>query len=302
MNLLTSLWLAVSALMRNRMRSLLTTLGVVIGVAAVIVMQAMGAGATELVTAEISSIGSNMLVVIPGGDGGMFGGSLLSSPLFRAEDLEAMKRECDAVRHVSASATRKVRVVKGDSSHSTTLSGVSPSYFVIREWPVVAGRTLNEDDERQAAKRCVIGRTVATELFGSQDPIDQEFRLHDFTCTVVGVAEAKGTSAFGMDQDDLVFLPHSTFSRRIQGDNKIGNIIVSAVSAERTDEAVKQLESLLRQRRRIRPGDEDDFRVRDMREVQDMLGSVTGVLTTLLAGVAAISLIVGSGASSGQNT
>ncbi|MCB9752945.1 MAG: ABC transporter permease [Myxococcales bacterium] len=275
------------------MRSLLTTLGVVIGVAAVIVMQAMGAGTTELVTAEISSFGSNMLVVVPGGDGGMFGGSLLSAPLFSDADLEAITRECDAVRYVSASGTRSVRVVKGEKSHSTTLSGVSPAYFAIREWSTDAGRALNEDDERQAAKRCVIGHTVATELFGGQDPLDQEFRLHDFTCTVVGVAEAKGTSAFGMDQDDLVFLPHSTFNRRILGDTKIGSIIISTVSAERTDEAIQQLQSLMRQRRRIRPGDEDDFRVRDMREVQEMLGNVTGVLTTLLAGVAAISLIVG---------
>ncbi|MEZ4429739.1 MAG: ABC transporter permease [Nannocystaceae bacterium] len=289
----TSMSLALTALLRNKMRSLLTALGVVIGVAAVIIMQSMGAGATEMVTSEISSIGSNMLVIMPGGEGGMFGGSLLSAPLFTEGDIEAIERECDAVAHVSVSNSRSIRVVKGENSRPTTLYGVSPAYFAIRDWQVDAGRTLTDEDDRQAAKRCVIGHTVVDELFGSQAPIGEEIRVHDFMCTVVGVAAAKGTSTFGMDQDDVVFLPQATFSRRILGEPRIGSLLVSAVSAERTDEAIAQLTSLLRQRRRIRPGDEDDFRVRDMREVQETLGKVTGVLSSLLAGVAAVSLLVG---------
>ncbi len=286
--------LALKALARNKMRSLLTTLGVVIGVGSVIMMQAMGEGATALVSNEISSLGSNMLIVLPGGESkGPFGGGLRGAVLFTRGDVEAIGRECTAVRRAAAVSSTVIRAVVGERNRSTSLMGITPEFFDVRAWHSGSGRDLDGEDLRQASKACVIGQTVATDLYGAQDPIGAELRLHDLSCKVVGLMAAKGVSTFGQDQDDFVLLPHTTFARRIAGDEHVGTIMVSAVSEARTDEAKAQIESLLRQRRRIRGGEEDDFNVRDMREIQRVLGTVTGVLTTLLASVAAISLVVG---------
>ncbi len=294
MNGLTTLSLAGSALARNTLRSLLTTLGVVIGVAAVVIMHAMGQGATDLVTGEIQNLGSNMLVIVPGGDSRQtFGSSLLSAPLFRRSDLEAIRRECDAVRYVSASNSLAVRAVAAEKNRATSLFGTTPEHYATRDWRAALGRLLNEEDERQAAKVCLIGETVRRELFGVGNPLGSELRLQHLTCKIVGVLEAKGVSTFGTDQDDLLFMPSTTFARRLLGNDRLGMLMVSAVSEERTDEARLQIQSLMRQRRRIRPGDDDDFAVRDLREVKALLSKVTGVLTSLLAGVAAISLVVG---------
>jgi putative ABC transport system permease protein len=294
MNVMTTVGLASSALARNTLRSLLTTLGVVIGVAAVVIMHAMGQGATELVTGEIQNLGSNMLVIIPGGDSRQaFGSALLSAPLFRHSDLEAIRRECSAVRYVSASNSLSVRAVAGEKNRVTSLFGTTPEHYATRDWSASLGRLLNEEDERQAAKVCLIGETVRRDLFGVGNPLGAELRLQHITCRVVGVLVSKGVSTFGTDQDDLVFMPSTTFARRLLGDERLGMIMISAVSEARTDEARAQVSSLLRQRRRIRQGDDDNFAVRDLREVQALLSKVTGVLTSLLAGVAAISLVVG---------
>ncbi|MBK8261066.1 MAG: ABC transporter permease [Nannocystis sp.] len=294
MRLRDTLTLAFSALLRNKMRSLLTTLGVVIGVAAVILMQALGLGATAKVTGEIASMGSNMLVLMPGGNQRQpFGGSFLAVPLFTQRDLAAIESECDAVRLAAASNTRSVNIVVGERSRSTNLYGVTPSWFEIREWGVARGRLLDDSDLQQGAKRCLIGQTLVRELFLDQDPLGAELRLHDLTCEVVGVMVEKGTSTFGADQDDVAFMPYTTFVRRITGDDHVAMIMISAASDERTDEAKAQIEALMRQRRRIMKGEDDDFSVRDMREIQTLMSTVTGVLTTLLASVAAISLIVG---------
>ncbi len=294
MKLRDTLALALSALLRNKMRSLLTTLGVVIGVAAVIIMQSLGLGATERVTGEISSMGSNMLMLMPGSARHQpFGGSFLSAPLFSERDLAAIDAECDAVRFVAPSNTRSVNVIYGEKNRSTNLYGVTPEWFEIRDWGVDRGRLLDRDDHNTGAKRCLIGETLVRELLGDQEPLGAEIRLHEMTCEVVGVMTAKGTSTFGMDQDDVVMMPYTTFVRRVSGDDRIGMVMVSAVSEARTDEAKEQIEALMRQRRHILPGEDDDFNVRDMRELQSLMGTVTGVLTTLLASVAAISLVVG---------
>jgi putative ABC transport system permease protein len=292
MKLTATTRLAVAALLRAKLRSLLTTLGVVIGVAAVIVMQSMGAGATALVTGELSGMGSNMLMLVPGATQGM-GGASLGAPLFTRDDLEAIRRECPAVRYATVMNVRSSRVVAGDENRSTNLYGVSPEYFEIRQWYPVIGRALTDEDERQGAKVCVLGETNRLELFGAIDPVGAEIRVHETTCRVVGVLEAKGASTFGQDQDDLVLMPASTYARRVMGDDRIGVMMLSAVAEDRIDEAKAQVESLLRQRRRVLPGEDDDFTVRDMRELISLMGTVTGVLTSLLAGVAAISLLVG---------
>jgi putative ABC transport system permease protein len=284
--------LAFSALLRNKMRSTLTMLGIVIGVAAVVVMQSMGRGATAYIGEAISGLGSNMLIVIPGTVRGMQQSSL-GAPLFTAGDLESVRRQAHDVGLVSAAGSRILRIVAGPYNRTSTVSGVQPEYFQIRAWGVGQGRLLNADDERQAASVCVVGQSVVDALYPGQSPVGMDLRIQQVTCRIVGVMEGKGASAFGMDQDDVVFLPYSTFARRLQGSDRVAVIIAAATSPDRIDDAKDQLIEILRRRRHIIPGDEDNFAVRDPREMQELLQSVTGMLTTLLAGVAAVSLVVG---------
>ncbi len=284
--------LAFSALLRNKMRSMLTMLGIVIGVAAVVMMQSMGRGATAYIGEAISGLGSNMLIVIPGSVKGMQQSSV-GAPLFTAGDLDAVRRQAHDVSLVSAAGNRIVRIVAGPYNRTSTVGGVQPEYFQIRTWGASQGRLLNGDDDRQAASMCVIGQTVADGLYPGQNPIGMDLRIQQTTCRIVGVMEAKGASAFGIDQDDVVFLPYSTFARRLQGSDRIAVIVAAATSPDRIDDAKEQLIEILRRRRHIIPGDEDNFAVRDPREMQELLQSVTGMLTTLLAAVAAVSLVVG---------
>ncbi len=284
--------LAVSALLRNKMRSLLTTLGIVIGVAAVVTMQSMGEGATAYIGQAISGMGSNMMIAIPGASRG-FGPTTLGVPLFTTTDVDAIRREARDVAHLSPANQRMLRVVAGSNSRTTNVNGVAPEYFDIRGWGVSSGRLLSIEDERQGALVCVLGHTVENELFEGRSPLGKEIRVHDLPCRVVGVMETKGASAFGTDQDDIVFMPFTTLSRRVVGTDRVAVIIASAVAKDRIDAAKEEMTSILRHRRHILPGEDDDFAVRDPREIQALLQTVTGVLTTLLAGVAAISLLVG---------
>ncbi len=293
MNIGATTRLALSALLRNKLRSLLTTLGIVIGVAAVVTMQSMGEGATAYVGNAISGLGSNMLIAIPGASSRNFGHTTLGVPLFTTLDVDTIRRQSHAVWRLSPANARVLRVVAGSNSRSTNVNGVSPEYFDIRAWSVSTGRLISDEDERQASLVCLIGQTVRDALFPSLDPRGKEIRVHDLACRVIGVLEAKGASAFGSDQDDVVFMPFSTFSRRIMGTERVGVIIASAVSPDRLDDAKVQITSILRHRRHILPGEEDDFAVRDPREIQALLETVTTVLTTLLASVAGISLLVG---------
>ncbi len=287
-----TLTLALSALLRNKMRSMLTMLGIVIGVAAVIMMQAMGRGATAYVGEAISGLGSNMLIVIPGSVRGMQH-SALGIPLFTTGDVEAVRRQAHDVGLVSAASSRNLRVVVASYNRTVNTSGVTPEYFEIRSWGTASGRLLNQADERQAATVCLIGQSVAEALFPGQSALGQQIRIRQLSCRVVGVMEQKGASAFGMDQDDVVFMPHSTFSRRIVGSDRIQAFLASAKAPDRIEDAKRQITEILRRRRHLPPGEDDNFAVRDPRELQALLQSVTGVLTTLLAGVAAISLVVG---------
>jgi putative ABC transport system permease protein len=275
------------------MRSLLTTLGIVIGVAAVVTMQSMGEGATAYVGNAISGLGSNMLITIPGASTRSFGPSAIGVPLFTTTDVDVIRRQSPAVAHLSPANSRALRLVVGSNGRTSNAGGVSPEYFAIRAWSTSVGRLPSAEDERQAATVCVIGETVRTTLFETRDPIGKEVRVHDLSCRVIGVLESKGASAFGSDQDDVLFMPFSTFSRRVVGNERVGVIIASAVSKDRLDDAKEQIASILRHRRHILRGDEDDFTVRDPREIQALLENVTGILTKLLAGVAAISLLVG---------
>jgi putative ABC transport system permease protein len=286
-----TLSLAFSALLRNKLRSLLTMLGIVIGVASVVLMQAMGHGATAYVAEAISGLGSNMLLVIPGTVRGMQH-SPLGAPLFTAGDLDALRRQAPAIALISAAGNQLKRVVVGPYHRTVPIAGVQPAYFAIRSWRAASGRVLGAEDERQAASVCAIGQTVADGFYPGKSPLGQELRIQRTTCRVVGVMEEKGAS-FGMDQDDVVFLPYSTFSRRLIGNERIEALIVAVSAKERMEAATRQIKDVLRRRRHVRAEDEDNFAVYDPREMQAVLQSVTGMLTTLLACVAAVSLLVG---------
>ena len=283
--------LAFSALLRNKMRSMLTMLGIVIGVAAVIMMQGMGSGASAYVGEAISGLGSNMLIVLPGVPHGM-GQMAQGVPLFRTSDLDAVRQQAHDVELVTPAGQRMLRAVVGSNNRSVATAGVGPEYFVIRSWGVSAGRLPDAADEHQGAEVCLIGQTVADSLFPNESPVGREMRVHNMPCRVIGVLESKGATA-GMDQDDVVFMPYTTFSRRMLGNDRIAVFMASAVSKDRIDDAKAEIIDIMRRRRHIAKGEDDDFAVRDPRDLQAVLETVTGVLTTLLAGIAAVSLVVG---------
>jgi putative ABC transport system permease protein len=284
--------LAVAALLRNRMRSLLTTLGIVIGVGAVLMMQSMGEGATAYVGEAISGLGTNMLIVVPGAARGM-GPPTVGVPLFTMTDLEAIRRQARDIGHLAPVNSLMVRTVAASHNRNVTVGGVTDEYFDIRQWGAAEGRLLSHEDNRRASAVCVVGQTVRYALFENENPLGKELRVRELVCRVVGVLEAKGSSAFGIDQDDTVFMPFTTFSRRLAGNDRVATIMASAVSTDRIDDAKQEIVRALHQRRHIFTGEDDDFAVRDPREMQAVLQTVTGMLTTLLAGVAAVSLVVG---------
>jgi putative ABC transport system permease protein len=289
--ILASVGLALSALLRNKMRSALTMLGIIIGVGAVVMMQAMGGGATEYVGEAISGLGSNMLFVLPGTPRGL-GQMTTGVPLFTLGDLDAIRHQAHDIGLVTAGGSRSERVVYGGRHRSSAVGGVMPEYFEIRSWGVTSGRLYTQEDERQGGSVCLVGQTIVDDLFQGQSPLGKDVRVRDKTCRVIGVLEPKG-AAVGTDQDDTVFMPFSTFSRRLVGNDRTAAIMASAVSPDRIDEAKEELIEILRRRRHIAPGDDDNFAVRDPRDIQAVLQSVMAMLTTLLAGVAAVSLVVG---------
>ena len=217
--------LAFSALLRNKMRSSLTMLGMIIGVGAVVMMQSMGGGATQYVSETITGLGSNMLFAIPGTARG-FGQMTTGVPLFTLGDLDAIRRQAHDIALVTAGGSRAERVVFGGRNRSSAVGGVMPEYFEIRSWGVTSGRLYTQEDERQGASVCLVGTTVVGDIFQSQSPLGKDLRVRDKTCRVIGVLESKG-AAVGADQDDVVFMPYSTFSRRLVGNDRTAAIMAS---------------------------------------------------------------------------
>jgi putative ABC transport system permease protein len=273
------------------MRSALTMLGMIIGVGAVVMMQSMGGGAMAYVSEMISGLGSNMLVALPGTPHG-FGQMTTGVPLFTLGDLDAIRHQAHDIALVTAAGSRAERIVYGGRNRPSAVGGVMPEYFEIRNWGVTSGRLYTQEDERQGASVCLVGTTLVGDLFQSQSPLGRDLRVRDKTCRVIGVLESKG-AAVGTDQDDVVFMPYTTFSRRLVGNERTAAIMASAISTDRIDEAKEEITEILRRRRHIAAGDDDNFAVRDPRDLQVVLQSVMGMLTTLLAGVAAVSLVVG---------
>ena len=289
--LLSAFKLAIGSIAGNAMRSFLTTLGVIIGVAAVITMVTLGSGATRQVTSEIEGLGSNLVMIIPG-SGMRMGGQAVSKP-FESDDADAIRDQIANVVAVSPSSQKRIVAVHGNQNWATSVTGIASEYFEVFDWRFAEGRSLTEGEVRSGASSCVIGETVRTELFGAQSPIGESIRLGNVSCSVVGLLDAKGQSSFGTDQDDLVLVPLRTFQRRITGNNDVALIAISVREGALLNRVKSDVTYLLRERRRISAGEDDDFSVRDMTEIAAMLTSTTTIMTMLLGAVAGVSLLVG---------
>ncbi|BCO30489.1 ABC transporter permease [Thiohalobacter sp. COW1] len=285
-----TLMLALRAIRRNLMRSFLTILGVVIGVAAVITMVTLGNGATRSVADQIASMGSNLLMVRPGQ---RFGPAAEAAPNFKLADVEAVRNQIGGTAAVAPVVSSAVTAVFQASNWSTSVTGSSNAYFTAANWEIVAGRSFTELEERAGKAVCVIGETVRENLFGQQNPVGAEIRIRQFACEVIGLLGAKGQSAMGSDQDDTVIMPLRTVQRRLVGNTDVRMIMVSVAAGASIDRVKAQLVSLLRERRNISEFEDDDFRVMDTRQIAETLTGTTRVLTLLLGAVAAVSLLVG---------
>jgi putative ABC transport system permease protein len=285
--------LAQREIRRNVLRSSLTILGIVIGVAAVIALVTLGRGATVQVTEQIASLGTNLLQIRPGQHFHGPGGARSSADLFRSEDAEAIARNVSGVRAVAPVSSRGTQAIYGNLNWSTSVTGSTNAYLAARDWPLQAGRLFTASEERAGSAVCLLGATVKKELFGNQDPLGASIRLEKLSCQVVGVLEAKGQSSFGSDQDDFILIPLRTMQRRIAGNNDVSAIFISARDRATIDKTKEDITKLLRERRRVPAGEEDNFYVRDMQEIMSTLTGTTRILTSLLGAVAAVSLLVG---------
>ncbi len=298
MSWLQTFRVALRALARNKMRSFLTTLGVVIGVSAVIAMVAIGDGAKARVEQAFASMGSNMLIILPGTStaGGAMGG-FGSMPTLTWEDLKAIQTEVPTVRWAAPSLRTTAQVLSEDQNWTTSVNGTTPEYFQVRNWLVARGSPISQSDVDGGTKVAVLGQTVVDKLFGaSANPVGQVVRVKNVPFTVAGVLAKKGQSPVGQDYDDALFVPISTFQQKIQGGLKnylSGVIMVSATSADTTTRAQNQIQGLLRDRHRLQPGADDDFSIRNLSELASAQQEGTRTLTTLLAAIAAVSLLVG---------
>jgi putative ABC transport system permease protein len=297
-NLSHTLYIALQALSRNKLRSFLTMLGIIIGVFAVIAMVAVGDGATARVQGLFDSIGTNMLIVLPGASnqGGAFGG-FGTQPTLTWDDLKAIRTEVPTVRYAAAILHKSMQVQSEDHNWNTSINGTSPDYFAIRAWPTSKGSLFTQTDLDGQAKTAVLGETVVTKLFGANyDPVGQTIRINSVPFLVIGVLEAKGQSMNGQDQDDVVFIPETTYDSKIQGGLQKyinGSLMIGADAEDHTRRAQTQVTALLRDRHHIQSGVEDDFDVRNLADIASTLTAATGALTLLLAAIAAVSLLVG---------
>jgi putative ABC transport system permease protein len=286
---------AMNALRRNKMRSFLTMLGIIIGVASVITMLAIGQGSKKSIEDQISSMGSNMLFVMPGTMrmGGVQQGSASSQRLTVA-DMNAIKTGCNAIVAVSPEVRSSGQAVYGSSNWPTTIYGGNEEYLQIRSWSIVSGRNITDSEAKGSAKVCLIGRTVADELFGEGiDPTGETVRFKNIPFKIIGVLKEKGQNSFGQDQDDVLIAPYTTVQKRILAQTHIQSIQMSARSAEESELAQTQVEEVLRRTHKLRENEDNDFEVRSQEELATTMTSVMDILTILLGAIAGISLLVG---------
>jgi len=274
------------------LRSFLTTLGIVIGVSAVITMVTLGNGATRAVKDQIASLGSNLLIVRPGQRLGP-GRDVAGAPNFKVEDAAAIRAQIGGLNAVAPVVNKGVTVIAQANNWATSITGSSADYFASNNWRLASGRVFNESEERAGTAVCVIGNTVRRELFGAQNPVGSEIRIKQFACEVIGLLAAKGQSSMGSDQDDTIVMPLRTVQRRLTGNQDVRTLMVSVKDGVATDKVQRQIEQLMRERRRIGADEDDNFNVMDTRQIAETLSGTTKVMTTLLGAVAAVSLLVG---------
>jgi len=283
--------LSLREIRRNILRSFLTTLGIVIGVGAVITMVTIGGGATAQVREQIASMGSNLLMVSPGKRLGP--GQTSGSVPFKINDAEAIAGNISSVAVVAPVSSQSVKAIFGNQNWSTMVTGSDNQYFRVTNRSIGAGRPFSDSELRSGAAVCVIGETVRKKLFGGQEALGERVRLQKISCEVIGLLEGKGQSTMGMDQDDIVVIPLFTLQRRIAGNQEVALIQVSVRQGASTNKVQEDIERLLRERRHLSPSDEDNFNVMDMKEIAKTLTGTTQLLTALLTAVAAVSLLVG---------
>ncbi|MBU1053536.1 MAG: ABC transporter permease [Proteobacteria bacterium] len=286
-------FLALREIRRNVLRSSLTILGIVIGVAAVITMVTLGNGATAQVTANISSLGSNLLQVRPGQGQRGPGGTRSTAKNLEVDDAEVISREISGLAAVAPVGSQGAQAIYSNLNWSTTINGSTNAYLQVRNWRLKKGREFTDGELRSGRAVCILGDTVREKLFGGQNSLGEAIRMGKLTCRVIGVLETKGQSSFGSDEDDLVIIPLRTLQRRMAGNKDIQQILISAKNGVSTTKVKEDIERLMRERRRIATGKDDDFHVMDMQEIVTMLTGTTQVLTALLGAVAAVSLLVG---------
>jgi putative ABC transport system permease protein len=294
MDFMNTFRLALRALARNKMRSALTMLGIIIGVGAVIAVVSIGQGANYKVQQGIAAMGTNAVFIAAGSNraGGVrqgYGGV----KTLTVDDMNAILREIPLIKQAAPSLTNRQQVVYGNQNWSTQVTGTTPNYFDIRSWPVQSGSVFSDEEVDLAANVCVIGTTVAKILFLDEDPIGKTMRIGNLPFRVDGVLASKGQSTVGQDQDDVIFAPYTTVQRKIQGITWLQVINASAVSQEASLAAVTPITSLLRERHRLRPGTDDDFLIRTQADIEDLADQTASVMTYLLGGIASVSLLVG---------
>jgi putative ABC transport system permease protein len=294
MDISNLLKICIKALLNNKTRCFLTMLGIIIGVAAVIAMLAIGNGSKQSIRAEIGQMGSNMIMVSPGN--GQFGGvrqSGSSMQTLKLADYESIVKQASYVDKITPTVQASGQAIKGSNNTPTTIYGVNDQYLDIRGYEIASGACFTESDILHAAKVCIAGQTVVDELFPDQDPIGQTIRFNQIPMKIVGVLAAKGYNSMGMDQDDLLLAPYTTVQKRILAINYIQGITCSALSEEYTDQAIDEITRIIQTNHDIKIGQENDFNVRSQQEMMETMSSIMDMLTVLLAAVAGISLVVG---------
>ena len=290
--LLSAFLLALREIRRNLMRSFQTVLGIVIGVASVVTMVTLGNGATKAVSDQISSLGSNLLMVRPGQRLGP-GRDSAGAPAFKKGDVDVLRSQVGGLNEVVPVAGASVTVVAGNNNWSTSVSGTTNGYLKAGNWKMASGREFLDDEERAGKAVCIIGATVRRELFGTRNPLGDEIRVKSFACQVVGLLAAKGQGAMGMDQDDMVLMPLATVQRRLIGNQDVSSLMVSLRDGANAQIAMEQIRSLLRERRKLADNEADNFNVMDTKQIAEALSGTIRTMTGLLGAVAAVSLLVG---------
>jgi putative ABC transport system permease protein len=296
MNIFLTIRVAFWALGKNKLRAGLTMLGIIIGIASVTTMVSLGGSASELIQSQLQSLGTNVVVVMPGTRRGGGGVRDTTAPTLTAKDSDAIAKECPAVLASSPLVGASGQLIYGNSNWKPRdMFGVGPDYLVVRNWPVQAGGFFTQREITSAAKVCVIGQTVANKLFQTTNPLGQVIRVKNIPCRVVGVLERKGANMIGDDQDDIIVLPYTTVRKRLQGSSfdNVNAIMVSARTQAQMSDAEGQVRRLLLERHRIHPGEPADFNVQNTTEIANTMGAITGAMTLMLSAIAAISLVVG---------